>query len=351
MAFVCLLVAAQAAMGQLMIPDVTNARVMLVDEFDGSLLDDRFIDMSSLGGNPVNAVRVGEEIWVSNQTNRTIHRFDERGSYLGDVAGAMDYVRGFAVVGDRVFAANAGQVTGHPERTGVLVIDVATASVVDFFPIGSDGEGFGFDVLPFVQGNETRLLIPDQSSTDEGLDDGEDIDWFDLDGTFLGTFHDSDGVTGIDNPMQLVDTGEGTVVAAGFTGSLFGIFEYDPAGEQIDFALLPGTNVYGVSPLANGNMLFTTFEGVFVLDTARATVTSVVSDRWAGFIEPLNPGGEPNHCPGDLDGDGTVSFPDLVALLSRWGPCEPGETGDLDGNGEVGFVDLLGMLQAWGPCR
>ena len=47
--------------------------------------------------------------------------------------------------------------------------------------------------------------------------------------------------------------------------------------------------------------------------------------------------------PGDLNGDGVVGFPDLIALLSEWGLCS-GCPADLDGNGEVGFTDLVILL-------
>jgi hypothetical protein len=55
-------------------------------------------------------------------------------------------------------------------------------------------------------------------------------------------------------------------------------------------------------------------------------------------------------CPGDTDGDGSVGFLDLLAVLSSWGPCA-GCPGDADGDGGVGFLDLLAVLSAWGPCR
>jgi hypothetical protein len=54
-------------------------------------------------------------------------------------------------------------------------------------------------------------------------------------------------------------------------------------------------------------------------------------------------------CDGDLDGDRTVGFLDLLEILSAWGPCA-GCPGDIDGDGEVGFLDLLAVLSTWGPC-
>jgi len=52
---------------------------------------------------------------------------------------------------------------------------------------------------------------------------------------------------------------------------------------------------------------------------------------------------------GDLDGDGVVSIPDLLALLAAWGDCPAGETcpADLDCDGSVGVGDLLTLLGNW----
>ncbi|MAV54957.1 MAG: hypothetical protein CMJ28_03265 [Phycisphaerae bacterium] len=52
--------------------------------------------------------------------------------------------------------------------------------------------------------------------------------------------------------------------------------------------------------------------------------------------------------PGDVNGDGSVDFNDLLAILSAWGaPCT-GCSEDLDGDGEVGFNDLLIVLSNFG---
>jgi hypothetical protein len=50
--------------------------------------------------------------------------------------------------------------------------------------------------------------------------------------------------------------------------------------------------------------------------------------------------------PGDVDGDGVVGFPDLLAILAAWGPCLDCPE-DLDGNGTVDFQDLLVVLANW----
>ncbi len=50
--------------------------------------------------------------------------------------------------------------------------------------------------------------------------------------------------------------------------------------------------------------------------------------------------------PGDVNGDGTVDFSDLLAVLAAWGPCD-GCPEDVDGSGAVDFTDLLAVLAAF----
>ena len=60
-------------------------------------------------------------------------------------------------------------------------------------------------------------------------------------------------------------------------------------------------------------------------------------------------GGGGQACDSDMDGNGTVNFDDLVAVLTAWGSCS-GCTEDVDGNGVVNFDDLVTVLTDWGSC-
>ena len=55
------------------------------------------------------------------------------------------------------------------------------------------------------------------------------------------------------------------------------------------------------------------------------------------------------NCPEDLDASGTVDFPDLIQLLSAFGPCDSCAE-DLDASGAVEFDDLIALLSVWGSC-
>jgi hypothetical protein len=49
----------------------------------------------------------------------------------------------------------------------------------------------------------------------------------------------------------------------------------------------------------------------------------------------------------DVDGNGTVDFVDLLAVIAAWGACEVVCPEDVDGDGDVDFGDVLAVLVAW----
>ena len=54
-------------------------------------------------------------------------------------------------------------------------------------------------------------------------------------------------------------------------------------------------------------------------------------------------------CPGDLDGDESIGFSDVLIVLNDWG-CSENCTSDVDGDSAVGFSDVLIILNDWGAC-
>ena len=260
----------------LMVPDSTNDRVMLFSSFDGSLITDNFIDMTPQGAStPINAVQVGQEIWVSDQVADSIFRYSLDGStHLGTITGGMDNIRGFEVVGNTAYVSNSGTSNGAP-GDGVVTIDVPSATINGFFATGDTGSGDPFDVLSYF-GN---LLINDIS--------GEDIDIFSNGGAFQSVFHESDGVSGIDFPEQMTATMLGNVLVGGFS-SPAGIYEYDSSGTLLNYYDV-GTAVRGVHELGNGNIMFTDGSGVHVLDPNTGVITTSIDGVSARFIECVVP--------------------------------------------------------------
>ena len=58
---------------------------------------------------------------------------------------------------------------------------------------------------------------------------------------------------------------------------------------------------------------------------------------------------EPNNCPTDINGDGTVGVADILAIIDAWGACS-GCDADIDEDGVVSVTDLLEVVGAWGAC-
>ena len=67
-------------------------------------------------------------------------------------------------------------------------------------------------------------------------------------------------------------------------------------------------------------------------------------DAWVVIL----PGGKPEPCPGDLNGDGRVDGGDLGLLLAAWGTNDP--AADLSVDGDVNGADLGLLLALWGEC-
>ncbi|VAX39203.1 hypothetical protein MNBD_PLANCTO03-130 [hydrothermal vent metagenome] len=279
----------------LVIPESTNDRVMLFNSFDGSLINNNFIDLVPAGGmTPINAVQVGEEIWVSDQIADSIFRYSLDGStHLGTITGGLDNIRGIEWVGDTVYVTNSGTNNNAP-GDGVVTIDVGTQTINGFFVTGSDGAGDPFDVLDYF-GN---LLVNDII--------GNDIDTFTRDGDFVSAFHESDGSTGINFPEQMSRTSMGNILIGGFS-SPSGIYEYDNAGNQINYWDV-GSSVRGVHELGNGNILFTDSSGVYVLDPNSGAITASITGVSARFAECVIP------APGTL---GLMGLAGLAAFRRR----------------------------------
>lgn len=250
----------------LMIPDSNSDRILLFDPIDGALVNDNFIDGAGLFSTPINAIQVNNEIWVSDQVADSIFRFDLGGGLLGSITSGLDNIRGMAFVDDIVYVSNAGAENNAPGDGEVVVTFDAQGNNLGFFDTGNP-----YDILA-VNG---ELLINDINPNDEG---GEDIDRYDLDGNLLGTFHESDGETGVDFPQQMAQRANGNILVGGFSIPA-GVYEYDADGNQIAF--YDGDDgfafrgIRGVYELGNGNILWTGGDGVVSTDLTTGVATDI----------------------------------------------------------------------------
>ena len=267
-------IASGAASAQfLMVPDSTGDRIMLFSEADGSLVNANFInDGAGVGYDwqtPKDVIQVNNEIWVSDQLSDSITRFTTSGAFIANITGGLDNIRGMAFAQGKVYVSNSGSGNGAPGQA-VIIYDTAgnfsaSAAVPD-----------PFDVHEY----RGELLISNIA--------GDNIERYDYGLNFLGTFFDGNGTSNLDFPQQLATRSNGNLLAAGFSPP-DGIYEYTPGGAQVGGALVPGTGPRGVHELLNGNIMFTTGAGVFVLNPGSGQVTQIISGVSGQYINRLIP--------------------------------------------------------------
>lgn len=246
--------------------DRTSDVLMLLDPATGAVVDPAYIVGTGIWSTPVEALRVGDEIWITEQLDDFIYRYDLNGNALGQFTSVLDNCRGFAVVNNTVYVSNSGSNNGAPGNgDGIAMFDFS-GNYLGFFAVDDP-----FDVLDY-NGN---LLIPDIIN--------DDLLVYDYAGNFVSVFHDSDGVNGIDFPEQLnIRFSNGGILAGGFS-SPSGMYAYDANGAQTDY-WTQVTGVRGMWELPNGRILATGSaggSGLFLFDPATALYRLCRSTRWA----------------------------------------------------------------------
>jgi hypothetical protein len=271
---------ASAQAQQYLVTDTTNRAVMLIDGAAGTILNAQFIADSGTGNFtfslPIEAIQVNGEIWVADQVSDQLIRFDIFGNWISTLSTGLDNVRGLAYGNGLVYLVNFGTANGAPGKR-ILVFDL-NGNQVSSFPTGDL-----FDVA--VRGNE--LLV-----TNTLLDD---IERYSLSGTFLGTFHNSDGVSGIDFPSQVTPLPSGEVLAAGQSAPL-GFFLYDANGAQTTYFPVSAA-VRGVTRTDAGKYLYATNSGVYLFDPATSLTSDVAINLAPYYINLYRPPGPPeSYC-------------------------------------------------------
>jgi len=308
----------------LLCPDGTNDRVMLLDAFDGTVLNPAYITLAPAGPmTPIEAIVVQNEIWVTDQTADRLMRFSLDGTtWLGNYGiGNVNNCRGAAFVNGVVYVSNA-------DAIGVVPVD----SIVMFDPAGAFLGSFlsddPFDVLGF-QGDLLSTGI-----------DTDDITRYDLAGNFVGVFHASDGVTGIDFPEQISLNNAGNVIAGNLTAPN-GLYEYDAAtGTQLNYYSTPGAT-RGVEQLGNGLYILaatTQATGIRTFDPVSGALVSVLPNVSSYYFTEFAGAGPPNPI-AFCAGDGTLS--------DHTTPCPCGNDATTPGNGCGHSFDPGGANLSW----
>lgn len=230
--------------------DSTANAAHLFDATTGALVQQNFLEWGALGtggSTGKHAIQVGNQIWVSDQLRDLIYRFDLSGNHLGNIGNAgIDNIKGMEVVGNQVWVTNAGSNQGAPGNS-IVFIDANTYGITG--SVATNGSLF--DVINY----QGQILASNITN--------DNIEWYDLNGNYIGDFHVSDGVTSIDFPQQLFARSNGNILAAGFSLPS-GVFEFDQFGNSVGIPAGLDQGPRGVIELGNGQIMWTNGSGFFV---------------------------------------------------------------------------------------
>jgi len=255
----------------LMVPDSIAERVILFDEFDGSLVDKCFIDGNDDGfDRPVNAISVNDEVWISDQNADAIFRYTQNGVFVGILDEVLDEITGLG----------KGKTNGLENIRGIEFVEgqlyvtngLPTTRVVVF----RDGVNVGFfetskvqDVLSF--GGELYVTNNDNNA--------DAINVYTMDGensVLVRNIAQSDGKTSFDFLQQMtLRKSTGTLLVGGFSTPR-GIYEFAPDGTILN-TFREGAIVRAAYELGNGKILWSSGDGSAVLDISDDSETDVYS--------------------------------------------------------------------------
>jgi len=267
-----------AVQADLMVVDSLSDRVVLVNEFDGSIINTSFITDSTRFSTIVNAVSSGSNtVFISDQVANAVFEYSTSGAYLRTVvsstANGLSNIRGIAVRNDRLY---------------VTVASGIYANTVQSFRLdGSDQQTFisakldsPYDV--YFRGSD--VLVSNSGS--------DDIERFDLNGNYLNTLVSSTGTGGVNFPQQIHERANGNLLVGGFSVSA-GIYEYLSNGTQVNYYNLPGPRA--AYELGNGKYLYSAGTRLAVFDPVTLVSTDIINNLNSSFryIEKLQAVPEP----------------------------------------------------------
>jgi hypothetical protein len=101
--------------------------------------------------------------------------------------------------------------------------------------------------------------------------------------------------------------------------------------------------LFGADAVTGTDALNLIFDDASLWDLSRLSEGIVIFGPGGVGCQPLN------ALLGDLDGNGTVGFPDFLALSANFGQMVTSySAGDVDCNGTVGFPDFLALSANFG---
>src|SRR5690606_31969889 len=218
--------------------------VLLLNAETGDIEDPEFIDLTPLNqGTPKGIRQVGEEIWITDQIEDMIYRFDLAGNHLSNITGGMDNIKGLDVIdGSEVWVTNAGSGNGAPGEA-IVRFDLDGNNLGNFLtPPGST-----FDVLDNGAGEVYISYI----------DGGSPIERWDYAGNFIGNLVEPNT---LNFAQQMWITDAGDLLVANFSStSRIALFDIETGTTISEW---PVSSPRGVIETGDGNILWSNGSGI-----------------------------------------------------------------------------------------
>lgn len=248
---------------------VQDPYVLLLNAETGAIEDPQFIDLTSLNPEtPKGITQVGNEIWVSDQIEDAIFRFDLEGNYISSITNGMDNIKGLNLINqNEVWVTNAGTANGAP-GDAIVRFDTNGTLLGNF----TTGGKSSFDVL---DGGNGSVYI-------SYISGGSPIEIRDYTGTFVSNFV---APNVLNFAQQINFNTDGNLLVANFS-SPSGIYLFNiETGVQMNY--WAQSSPRGVIQLEDGNILFTNSNGVYKMNATNGTNT-LLSSGGAQFFTKLN---------------------------------------------------------------
>ncbi|MFG0252379.1 MAG: PEP-CTERM sorting domain-containing protein [Phycisphaerales bacterium JB038] len=248
----------------LAIPDSTSDTIGMYDPFDGTYMG-VVIDGDGMFSTPINAILGPDNlIYVSDQIEDSVFRFDMAGNFVdvyADATDGLNNIRGIDFYDGKLFVTSGDDY--------VATFDGPHNRLGDFINDGSDP----FDILFLDDGS---ALLSDIAGTTDN------VRLYNPDGSLNAVLFD------INFPEQVqVDSSlPGAYLSIAFSGDQ--VTDFDLDGTISDTWFFNGGR--GVYRLGNGNLLLTAGDGVWEMDPATGNlIENKNPDASARFIEYIVP--------------------------------------------------------------
>lgn len=307
---------APAAPAALLVADGWRDGVHLISSYDGSIIQLDLISDAVSGPDlsvPIEAMPVGNEIWMTDQNLDAVLRYSFDGTYLGEVVGPghqLDNVRGFHVADNTLYVTNFGTNNGAP-GAGIRRFNATTGE--DLGTYVPPGARSPWDVAGFAG----RILASDDLniSTTPALDTAAIFELF-PNGTSGVFASGSRGTNGMSLIKQMIELENGNLLVAN-NGQPRALIEFNPAGGIVASYSLGELQSNGLYELENGLILIGA-QGTGVLGTnGLYTLDRGTGEIVAIFTGATLPGGTTPNFINFIPEPGTLSLLALGVLALR----------------------------------